>query len=197
LKGERGSITSLCEIIALFTFYRDEAERCRQSGAYLASCVLLASALEAALLAMAECFAGEVAEFTRKSKAKELQRPRKEWGLSQLLLVARNLEWLPSSHKEITTLDPHDAKVGDYVEVVRVIRNLIHPAIYLREYPGEAITEKHLDISYKVLELACECLSERLDRALKSKDKGMTKGQALNTRRKPNIRSKEGIKAWE
>lgn len=169
MSDEKDSVTSLCETIALFTFYRDEAERCRESGAYLASCVLLASALEAALLAMAECFAREVAEFTRKSRSKELSRPRREWGLSQLLLVARNLNWLPSSRKGIGNLDPHDAKVGDYIEVVRVIRNLIHPAIYLREYPGQAITEKHLEISYRVLEIACECLSGRLESALQTK----------------------------
>jgi len=174
LKDEKGSVTSLCEILALFAFYRDEAERCRKSGAYLASCVLLASALEAALLAMAECFAGEVAHLRRRSQAKELRRPRKEWGLSQLLVVAKSLEWLPSSHKDVDDLDPHDAKVGDYVEVVRVIRNLIHPGIYLREYPGEAITEKHLEISYKVLEIACECLSQRLERALESRRNSMT-----------------------
>ncbi|MGI6662280.1 MAG: hypothetical protein ACOX4B_02200 [Bacillota bacterium] len=171
MEDDKGSVTSLCEIIALFTFYRDEAERCRESGAYLASCVLLASALEAALLAMAECFAREVAEFKRKSRAKELSRPRREWGLSQLLFIARNLGWLPSSHREIENLDPHDAKVGDYIEVVRVIRNLIHPGIYLREYPGQAITEKHLDISYKVLEIACECLSGRLENALRARNK--------------------------
>ncbi|HHX29032.1 MAG TPA: hypothetical protein GX716_08525 [Firmicutes bacterium] len=171
MADDKGSVTTLVETIALFTFYRDEAERCRESGAYLASCVLLASALEAALLAMVECFAHEVAEFTRKfkGKARELSRPRREWGLSQLLLIARHLDWLPSSHCSKGNLDPHEAKVGDYIEVVRVIRNLIHPAIYLREYPGEPITEKHLDISYKVLEIACDCLSDRLESALKAK----------------------------
>ncbi|HHY45431.1 MAG TPA: hypothetical protein GX512_06965 [Firmicutes bacterium] len=186
MADDKGSLNSLCEIIALFTFYRDEAERCRESGAYLASCVLLASALEAALLAMAECFAREVSEFTRRSRAKELSRPRKEWGLSQLLLIARNLDWLPSSHREIESLDPHDAKVGDYIEVVRVIRNLIHPGIYLREYPGEAITEKHLDISYRVLEIACECLSGKLDSAIQAGKAGAKKrSRKGNSNRRP------------
>jgi hypothetical protein len=154
--------------VSLFAFYRDEAERCKAGGAYLASCVLLASALEAALLAMVECFSQEVAAFANRSSARELSRPRSEWGLSQLLLVARNLGWLPSNRRGKRQVETGAAQVGDYVEVVRVIRNLIHPAIYLREYPGEAITEKHLDISYKVLEVACECLSDRLDVALRA-----------------------------
>lgn len=162
-----GNLSALIETVNLFSFYRDEAERCRDSGAYLASCVLLASALEAALLAMSECFSEEVERFAKRSQAKELSRPRSEWGLSQLLLVARSLGWLPSSREDIRSLRTDKAQVGDYVEVVRVIRNLIHPAIYLRECPGEAITQKHLDISYRVLEIACRCLSDRLDLALR------------------------------
>lgn len=170
--GDLGNADSLCSIIdtvKLFALYRDEAERCRSGGAYLASCVFLASALEAALLAMVECFPREVAAFSARSLAKELSRPRAEWGLSQLLLVARGLDWLPSGRQDIRRIEADRAQVGDCVEVVRVIRNLIHPAIYLRECPGENITQKHLDISCKVLELACECLSGELDRALRSR----------------------------
>ncbi len=188
MASDKGSVVSLIETIALFTFYRDEAERCRESGAYLAGCVLLASALEAALLAMAECFSEEVARFARESRAKELSRPRREWGLSQLLLVARNLGWLPSSGLDPGSTEPREAKVGDYVEVVRVIRNLIHPAIYLREYPNEAITERHLGISYKVLEIACECLSTRLESALKRPEGDTERGPKKRRSRKKHDR---------
>ena len=154
--------------MSLFAFYRDELSGARLEARIWQLRPFLASALEAALLAMVECFSQEVAAFANRSSARELSRPRSEWGLSQLLLVARNLGWLPSNRRGKRQVETGAAQVGDYVEVVRVIRNLIHPAIYLREYPGEAITEKHLDISYKVLEVACECLSDRLDVALRA-----------------------------
>lgn len=151
----------------LFAYYRDEADRCREGGAYLASCVLLASALEAALVATCRCFPEEVDRFVKGRPGKELSRPQSEWGLAQLLLVATNLGWIPRSGERRDKLDPRSALPGDLIDLVRVLRNLIHPGIYRKEYPDErparAITRRHLLISRDLLSVACECLQRKLE----------------------------------
>ncbi len=146
--------------------YRDEAYKCAKAGACLAGCVLLASALEAALMAMAQCFQKEVSCFVSSSHAKELSRPMKDWGLSQLLLVARQLKWLPATGDDTAKLDPDKADVGDLVEVVRMVRNLVHPTIYKRDYPGQKITYRELSVTFQILDVACSSLSDRLNESL-------------------------------
>ncbi len=145
-----------------FEMYRDEAAKCVESGAYLAGCVLLASALEAALMAMTQCFRQDVLELVRASGAREFSRPMKDWGLSQFLLVSRKLGWLPASRDTGVDTGPERVQVGDLVEVVRVVRNLVHPGIYLREYSGEPVTMRELTVSLTILDMACSCLSLRL-----------------------------------
>jgi len=161
---DRGPVERLAETLSLFQLYRDEAWKCGNAGAHLAGCVLLASALEAALLAMAQCFPAEVRRFAARSKAREMARPQSEWGLSQLLLIARSLLWLPSARKADDRQSPGKAQVGDYVEVMRAIRNLVHPSIYMREFP-EKIGREHLDLSFKVLDTACSYLARALEEA--------------------------------
>ncbi len=148
--------------------YRDEAAKCAGAGACLAGCVLLASALEAALMAMTQCCWGDVADYISRSHAREFSRPLRDWGLSQFLLVAKDLGWLPANQDPNARLDPSRTKVGDLVDVVRMVRNLVHPAIYLREYPGEKVTGKELAVSFQILDIACSCLSERLEKSLES-----------------------------
>lgn len=157
---------SLTEVITVFEFYRDEAAKCAEAEACLGGCVFLASALEASLLAMTRCFPEEVAHFVESTSTRGLSRPPKDWGLSQLLLVARGLGWLPNSENEDARLDPTKAKVGDLVDVVRVVRNLIHPAIYLREYPGEQLDWKALEVSFRILDASCSCLAAKLEDAM-------------------------------
>ena len=160
-----GSIENLAKTLELFQLYRDEARRCQDSGAPLAGCVLLGSAMEAALLAMAQCFPSDVHRVAEHRRSKELSRPASEWSLSQLLLIARDLGWLPSAVTPDDRLDPGKAQIGDYAEVVRAIRNLLHPSIYLRECPDKDINERHLQFSFQVLDAACTCLSDALSSA--------------------------------
>lgn len=158
-------VKRLARTLDLFHRYRDEARRCKDAGAHLAGCVLLASAMEAALLAMVQCFPADVSRIAGRRRSRELSRPSSEWSLSQLQLVARKLNWLPSASNARDRLDPDKAQIGDYVEVVRAIRNLIHPSIYLRECPDKTIGESHLDLSFEVLEKSCARLSEALEKA--------------------------------
>lgn len=58
--------------------------------------------------------------------------------------------------------------LGSAMEVVRDMRNLLHPSIYMRECQDKAINGQHLRFSFKVLDAACSCLSESLSRAAES-----------------------------
>ncbi len=158
-------LQKLSKTLELFELYRSEARKCRSAGAYLSGCVLLASALEAALLAMAQCFPQDVDRVARAYKAKQFSRPASEWSLSQLLTLAKKLNWLPSAGRAEDRLDPQKAGIGDLVEVMRAIRNLLHPSIYLRECPDKAINQKHLEFSFQVLDAACSSLAGTLRRA--------------------------------
>lgn len=161
----RDPVERLLSTLRLFEMYRDEARRCREAGACLAGCVLLASAMEAALLAMVQCFPTDIEQLVNGCNRKELSRPPSEWGLSQLLYVARNLGWLPSAARLEDRFDPDKAAIGDYVEIVRAMRNLVHPCIYLRECPDRTISARHLDLSFRVLDAACSHLAAELERA--------------------------------
>lgn len=164
------------ETVRLFHYYTDEAVRCQKADAYLGGCVFLASALEAALLIMVQCYHDEVREVVQRRRTRALARPPSEWGLSQLLTVARELNWLPSTRtpgqrpcrKNPRSSDhiTENAWIGDYVEVVRFIRNLIHPSIYLRQYCGEPVTDRMLDLSFKILDQACSHLRYTLCQSL-------------------------------
>ena len=178
-----GPIQRLKKTLELFNLYVDEAQKCRHAGAPLAGSVLLASAMEAALLAMVQCFPDDVGRVVARYRSKELSRPASEWGLSQLLLIARSLDWLPSAGSPEDRLDPRKAGIGDYVEVIRAIRNLVHPSIYLRECPDKSINERHLDLSFRVLEEACDHLSRTLEEA----DAGGRSGHTKPVPSVPNI----------
>ncbi len=157
---------TLAEVLKVFELYKDEAAKCAEADACLAGCVLLASALEASLLAMTRCFPVEVARFAASSKARELGRPASDWGLSQLLTVARGLRWLPESEETQARMDPERAQVGDLVDVIRMVRNLIHPAIYLKDYEGERLDSRALEVSFRILDASCSSLTARLEDAL-------------------------------
>lgn len=160
-----GPVERLAKTLELFESYRHDARKCGDAGACLAGCVLLASALEAALLAMVQCFPQDVERAARMSHSKEMLRPPDELGLSQLLEIARMLHWLPSSGDSEDGQDPAKAQVGDYVDVIRAIRNLLHPSIYMKEFYAQQVDRQHLDLSFKVLDEACASLASALEDA--------------------------------
>lgn len=80
--------------------------------------------------------------------------PLMEWNLAQLLDVAKAAQWLPNN----LTLDgswcTRKAKIGDYAEILRMIRNLAHPARYAVDHERKRVTAKYLQRQFEVA-LAC------------------------------------------
>jgi hypothetical protein len=138
------------EFWRLSRFYWKEALRCEEVKAHLAGAVMLGSALEALLTLMVDCHSEE-AELTgeiptKKGKAK----PLLDWQLSELLKVAKAANWLPVGPGANGDWNHKAAKIGDYAELVRRLRNLLHPARYTKDHSGKRVTRKYLQTQFEV-----------------------------------------------
>ncbi len=155
------------ELWRLNRFYFEEAKRCEEGKAYLAWCVMLGSALETLLTLMVNVHSDE-AEKTGKLPMKEGQpKPLLDWRFVDLLRVTKAANWLPSAlDLNNDEWSSRKARIGDYAEVVRQIRNLAHPARYLEDHRRKRVTAKYLQRQFEVVLLCRDWLSERNNRSL-------------------------------
>jgi hypothetical protein len=58
------------------------------------------------------------------------------------------------------------ARVGDYAEVVRQVRNLAHPARYVEDHHGKRVTAKYLRRQFNVVDVCRDWLNEYNNRSL-------------------------------
>ncbi|MBN8737757.1 MAG: hypothetical protein J0H27_16010 [Xanthomonadales bacterium] len=154
------------ELLRLSRMYRREAHRCIEAQAYLAGCVVAGSALETALTAIVHLYANKVehAGFAaqRNGSAKRLL----DWNLSDLLNASSGMGWLPRALEKGADWSDRRAKVGDYADVLRQIRNLAHPARYLQDQSPSRITRKHAEFSLEVLDAAVSHLAAVVNSSL-------------------------------
>lgn len=132
------------------TRYWDEACKCQQAGAYIAGCAMLGAALEAGLMAMVIFHASEVAKCNTPSRRKNAPKHLLEWNLGELLGVAREMGWLPASG--VTDRDPILWSIGDHAQAVRLLRNLVHPGRYVKDFAGLEVNADELRAAFKVLQ---------------------------------------------
>jgi hypothetical protein len=150
------------ELLRLSLAYHREARRCRAARAYLGGCVMLGASLESSLMAMVHCFSDEVAQANAVPTVRGKPKPLLDWSLNELLRVAKRLGWLPARLALDEPWDRKRAKIGDYAEVVRRLRNLLHPARYLADHSRKRLTKRHLGLSFEVLQIAGEHLYQEL-----------------------------------
>jgi len=68
------------EIIRLSRQYYREAEKCREANAFLAGCIMIGSALEAMLLAFANCYPEEASNSTAVPRKRNgVVKPLIDW----------------------------------------------------------------------------------------------------------------------
>lgn len=127
-----------------------ESERCAKVRAYYAACVLQAAAFEGLLLAMCDGFLDDVETYVRTLPSYERPRgPMGKWSLDNLIKIARGLKWLPS-RRHIKGR----RKIGDHVELVKELRNLVHPGKHIRDYPNVSLRKGHYSDSYTIVRQA-------------------------------------------
>jgi hypothetical protein len=121
--------------------YDREAERCKTGRAFLAGCILQGALLEASLTAMALVYRESVWKTARYRKVKarvwkNSHRPvrwLRDFSLSDLQEIARELGWVSGLHAEVGAL--------------RDTRNLVHPG----KYADEASRRKRINAaSYRL-----------------------------------------------
>jgi hypothetical protein len=156
----------------MFDTYRKEARKCSKNRAYLAGCIFLGSALETSLLAMAKCYQTEVRHSNKYLSRRKKDRNIDKWDLFSLLELARELKWIPSklpmgkvarasgisSEKALASGD-----LGYFADVVREIRNLVHPGVYLRNMGNARITRRYYGFCFEVIDLILERLEHELE----------------------------------
>ncbi len=150
------------DVLRLARLYQREAERCQESKAYLAGCVMIGAAFEASLLAFANCYPEEALGSVAAPRRKRTIKPLIDWSLAELLAVAKECNWLPSALSLNDEWDEAKAKIGDYGEVIRQIRNLVHPARYALDWPRKRITKNIWKLTFKILDVANEYLQFEL-----------------------------------
>lgn len=167
------------ELGRLNRFYWKEATRCETAKAYLAGCVMIGSALETVLILMISCYSEEVEKTGKFPSLKGKPKPLLKCNLAELLKIAKAAGWLPTSLDLSEKWNWRKAKVGDYAEVVRMVRNLAHPARYLQDNPGGRITSKYLQRQFDIV-LACRDWlaahnNRELLKAIEEEEKNATK----------------------
>jgi len=155
------------ELLRLSWFYWKEALRCEKSKAHLAGSVMLGSALEALLMLMVNGYANEVEATNVVPTRNGKPIPLVDWDLGQLLKVAKAAGWLPSGLHINDDWNVRKAKIGDYAEVSRMVRNLIHPGRYLKDHSPSRVTARHLQRQFEIVLLCRDWLAERNNKSLR------------------------------
>jgi hypothetical protein len=169
------------ELHRLSRFYWKEAVRCEQARAYLAGCVMLGAALETLLILMVNCFPEEAAASGQLPKRNRKAKPLLDWDLGELLRVAKTAAWLPAALALGDQWSRKIARVGDYAEVVRMVRNLAHPARYRKDHFRGRVTQKYLQRQFEVVLLCRDWLLDRNNKALLEhmKEEGLRQQQPI------------------
>jgi len=75
--------------------------------------------------------------------------------------------WLPSGLSRGDEWNEARAQIGDYGEVIRNIRNLVHPARYAIDFPRKRITGRYLESSFEILDVAIDYLQNKIDGSIR------------------------------
>src|ERR1017187_5057257 len=155
------------ELSRLNQFYWKEALRCEEAKAYLAGCVMLGAALENLLILMINCYSDEADLTGKVPTVKGKSKPLLSWKYIELLRVAKAAKWLPSALDLEDEWSSRKARIGDYAEVVRMVRNLAHPACYVADHYRSRVTRKYLQRQFEVVLLCRDWLAERNNKSLR------------------------------
>jgi len=150
------------EVLRRAGIYRRQAEKCLDYKAFLAGCIMIGATFEAVLLAFDNCYPEEAFTSQAAPRRQASVKPLLEWSLADLLAVVKERNWLPSGLSRDDEWDEASAHIGDYSEVIREIRNLVHPARYIVDFPRKRITRRYLESCFEILDVASDYLLEKI-----------------------------------
>jgi hypothetical protein len=160
----------LVDLAKIIHMYIAQAERCVRGDAPLASCVMVGAAAEALLTIIAHTFFKEAiqtgkAPKYRKGKPEGETRELLDWKFAQLLNVAKEAKWLPEEIEPESNLDPRPVKTPVRTDTILEVRNLVHPARYLKDRKGKEYTHEELRTLYATCQAVCTCLENKIYQA--------------------------------
>ncbi len=127
---------------------------------------MLGSALETILILMIDVHSEEAEKTDKVPTHKGTPKPLLKWELVELLRVVKAAGWLPTALNLTGDWSWRKAKVGDYAELVRMMRNLAHPARYLNDHTRRRVTSKYLQRQFEVVFTCRDWLTAHNNREL-------------------------------
>jgi hypothetical protein len=127
---------------------------------------MLGSALETLLTLMVNAYSDEAEKTGKVPMKKGHPKPLLDWQFVELLRVAKAAQWLPSNLDLQDAWSKRKARIGDYAEVVRQVRNLAHPARYVEDHRRKRVTATHLEGQFEVVLLCRDWLAARNNTSL-------------------------------
>ncbi len=118
-----------------------------------------ASSIECSFIRMCELYYDEAINTPTAQKKKLANKTVLKWDLYDLIAIAREANWTPTT-LPVNVIFNHQkryqkkAAIGDYLTRVHRLRNLIHPARYLKEHHGKRITKAYYDEAEEVCQIA-------------------------------------------
>jgi len=155
--------------------YDEEASNCKKNGQILAGCVMYAARMEATILAMALVHENEV--IASETYRRKSERDLRQWGLKSLLDLSRELNWIPSSLAvgviaRKSDIEPDEAlkrgDIGYFADVVREVRDMVHPGRYLRLWSGVPLTNEFVESVEETVGVVNEVLENKLHESIRN-----------------------------
>jgi hypothetical protein len=126
---------------------------------------MIGSAFEGILLSFVDCYSEEAATSKKAPHIKGKVKPLLRWSLFELVVVARDLNWLPAGLSLDDDWKQAKAQIGDYAKVVQETRNLVHPAVYVEDFHRKRITKKRLNLMFDIVGTALDYLMEKISKS--------------------------------
>jgi hypothetical protein len=158
------------DLLRLARLYLREARRAENAKAYLASCVMYGSALEAELIGMVHLYPEDIPSTAPLPMRGKHIKNVLEWNLDQLIRVASVAGWLPAGLDVPESWNHRKAKIGDYSRWLKAVRNLVHPARYVRDHPKKRITAKYAKQADEVFSIASGHVYARFARFIEERE---------------------------
>ena len=156
------------ELYRLYRLYYREARKCENAGAYLAGCIILGSALETILVLMVNIYPEEAAQTRQIPQRRKKPKALRDWTFAELIHVVKAVGWLPAGlDVREDDWDTRRARIGDYAEIVRMVRNLVHPARFMADHPRGRVTRNRLEWQFEIVDLCREWITVHVNERLR------------------------------
>lgn len=147
------------ELDRLTNLYIRQAKRCAEAKAYLAGCIMLASSIECSLIRFCDLYYKEAINTPTAQQKKLANKRLLKWDFVELLAVARDAGWTPANLPPNVVFNYQKryykrARIGDYLRRVHKLRNLVHPARYVKDHHRKRITKAYYDEAAEVCQIA-------------------------------------------